>query len=243
MQLKGLRMCTRYTSLLLVFLSLWAPLLPIVNAGDAEVSRNKNLQQPELEAGNGDITRFRNLAMLELAPNNADITGYRNLGFLESQPNNADIIRYKNLPCLELGPNDADVIRYRNLLYLPMDLILSYAANITSLTVTDQNGNPTNTFLRGDMAQFKFTIKNIGNFPLSNALVSTQVQDPSSNPVFLSYSREDLAVQASKNFIIGYKMPDNGLIGSYTVKVMVFTDWPSSGGIGLDIETATFTVS
>lgn len=241
--MKGFRTRQLQNGLLLLFLILGSLLPPIVSAGDAEVSRNKNLQQAELEAGNGDVTRYRNLAMQELAPNNADITRYLNLGYLELQPNNADMIRYRNLAYLELEPNDADVIRYRNLAYMPLDEVIGYEVNITSLMVTDQNGNPRTSFLRGEIAQFNVTIKNMGNYPLVKGVVSVMVFDPTSTPVLFTYTLEDIAVQQTVQVIFGYRIQSTAYEGTYTVKVSVFTDWPSKGGIFLDIENSTFTIS
>ncbi len=226
-----------------VFLLLLSMVVPAVFGGDAEVSRRKNLQCVESQYGNSDVTRYRNLAMQELAPNNADITRYRNLQYPELQPNNADVTRYRNLAYLELEPNDADVIRYRNLVYIALDEVIGYEANITSLMVTDQNGNPQTSFLRGEIAQFNATIKNIGNYPLVGGVVSVMVFDPTSTSVLLAYTLEDIAVQQTKQVIFGYRIPSNAQVGTYTVKISVFTNWPSKGGIFLDTESSTFTIS
>lgn len=241
--MKGFRIRQIHTSPLLLFFILGALLLPIVNAGDAEVSRNKNLQQAELEAGNGDVTRYRDLAIQELAPNNADITRYQNLQYLELQPNNADITRHENLAYLELEPNNADVIRYRNLAYMPLDEVIGYEINITSLMVTDQNGNPRTSFLRGEIARFNATIKNVGSYPLVKGVISVMVLDPTSTPVLFTYTLEDIAVQQTIQAIFGYRILTTTQPGTYMVKVSVFTDWPSQGGIFLNAEISTFTIS
>jgi hypothetical protein len=192
--------------------------------GDAEFSRTKNLQYFQLESGNVDVTRFRNLEYFELEPNNADIIRFRNLQYFELEPNNADVTRLKNLQCFELAPVG--------------DLVI----NIGPIAITDQDGNPKTTFNRGDIVQFEFVVENTGTLALARGLVSTMILDPSNTPVFLSYTFEDLASGTSKKFIIGYGLPLDSPNGTYTVKVMVFTDWPSKGGIGLDIETSTFNV-
>ncbi len=214
--------------------------------GDAEFSRTRNLQYFELEPNNADITRYRNLQFGEGAPNPSDATRFRNLQNLELAPDHADVIRNRNLLDFRLEPNNADVTRLGNLQYFQLEpLAYEYKINITSLIITDQDGNPTSNFLRGDVVQFEFIIENIGgpeSLPLYDGLISTQVLDPSDTVVFLSYTFEDLTRGASKEFITGYRIPSTGLTGTYTVKVMVFTAFPSHGGFGLAIEESVFTV-
>jgi len=216
--------------MLIVALCIAATLMSLVTfpivaqTGNAEVTRTKNLQYFELELGNADVTRAKNLQSPELVPNSADVTRLRNLQYFELEQNDADVTRLRNLQYFEL--TDFGPVSY-----------------ITSLTITDQNGNPRNNFNRGDIAQFDFTIENIGSFNLTKALISTIVLDSSSTPIFLSYTFEDLLVGQDTRIIVGYKIPLEASIGTYTVKVMIFTDWPSKGGVGLDIEALSFFVS
>lgn len=251
----------KWLTALLIFLLSTTCFVMTAVAGDAEVSRHRNMQCPESEPNNADIIRYRNmnpdelmpnnadiiryrnLQSLELAPNDADIIKYRNLQFFELQPNNADIIRYRNLAYFELEPNNADVIRYRNLACMPMDTTLGYEINITSLMITDQNDNPRSNFLRGDVVQFKVAIKNIGNYPLVEGVISVMIFDPTNTPVLLYYTLEDMAIQQTIQVIFGYRIPSTAQLGTYAVKVSVFTDWPSQGGIFLDTESSTFTIS
>jgi len=114
---------------------------------------------------------------------------------------------------------------------------------IINLTLTDQNGNQKTTFLKGEIAQFNFTIRNIGSLDLTNGLISVMILDPLNTPIFLCYIFESISQGITKEFIIGYRVPLTAPAGTYTVKVMIFTDWPSEGGTGLDIKTSTFEVS
>ena len=222
---------------------------PLVHsqAGNAEVTRIRNLQYFELQQNNTDVTRYRNLQHSQLASNPSDVIQFRNLQYFELTPNPADVIKYRNLMYFQLGPNNADVKRFGNLQYFQLEpLAYEYKINVTSLIITDQSGNPTSNFLRGDVAQFDFVIENLGgleSLPLYNGLVSTVVLDSSNTLVFLSYTFEDFPRGASKEFIIGYRIPTDGLTGTYTIKIMVFTDWPSQGGLGLAIKESTFIVS
>lgn len=193
--------------------------------GDAEVARKKNLQNLQLEPGDVDFIRHQNLQYFELEPNHADVIRYYNLQYFQLEPNNADVIRYKNLQYFELAPVESLVI------------------NIGPITTTDQEGNPKTTFNPGDIIEVWFVVENVGNLTLKRGLISALILDPSNTPIFLSYTLEDLTSGASKKFIMGYGIPLGATVGNYTIKVMVFTDWPSKGGIGLDIETSTFVVS
>jgi len=57
--------------------------LPLVIGGDANVSRDKNLQSSPLDSNNADLSRTRNLQSIEAEPNNADLSRTRSLQPLE----------------------------------------------------------------------------------------------------------------------------------------------------------------
>jgi hypothetical protein len=114
--------------------------------------------------------------------------------------------------------------------------------NITYIATTDQNGNVKTNFTKGDIMQANFTLHNTG-VPFANGLVSIMIMDPSDSVIFLSYTFKDFSIGTKEDLIFGYRIPWEALAGTYTVKVMVFTDWPSKGGIGLDIETSAFNVT
>jgi len=239
--------------LIILYIMIWiismANVIVFVYAasGNAEVRRFRNVEVFELNPANADVIRNRNLQIPNLSPNPSDVIRFRNLQIPSLAPNNADFIRYKNLQLFELAPNNADVIRYRNLQFFQLKpLLYEYKINITSLITMDQNGNPTNNFLKGDIVQFGFTITNLGgaeNLPLENGLIAIQIQDPAQTITYLAYTYSDLRRGESKDFIFGYKIPTDAPTGTYTVKVMVFTDWPSEGGLGLDVESKMFVVS
>jgi hypothetical protein len=207
--------CSVVTLLVILFVS------PLVRAdsGNAEVSRSRNLQafemtpQPGHPPGDVDISRLRNLQVFEMTPQ-------------EPHP-----------------PGDAYVSRLRNLQVFEMAYqIHEIIANITYLATTDQNGNQTANFMKGDVVQINFTIHSTG-VPFGNALISTVILDPSSEVAFFSYTFEDFSIGTQETFILGHRIPQDALIGAYTAKVMIFTDWPSEGGVGLDAKIATFDVS
>lgn len=208
-------LCSVVALIVILFVS------PFVRAdpGNAEVSRLRNLQafemtsQPPHPPGDVDISRLRNLQVFEMTPQ-------------EPHP-----------------PGDAYVSRLRNLQVFEMAYqIHEIIANITYLATTDQNGNQTANFMKGEVIQMNFTIHSTG-VPFGDALISTVILDPSSNVVFLSYTFRDFSIGTKENVIFGYRIPQDAPAGIYTVKVMVFTDWPSEGGVGLDVKTAAFNVS
>lgn len=229
---------------LFLALALLSPLsiFPLVYAdsGNAEVSRTRNLQcfemtPPVHPLGNASVSRLRNLQAFEMTPQ-VHPTG------------DVYISRTRNLQVFEMTspvhpPGDAFVSRLRNLQCFEMAYqIHEIKINITYLATTDQNGNQMTNFTHGDIVQINFTIHNTG-VPFANALISTVILDSSDNVVFLSYTFEDFSVGTRENFIIGYKIPQEAPAGTYTLKVMVFTDWPSEGGVGLDVKIVIFNVS
>lgn len=212
---QALILCSVVTLLAILFLS------PLVGAdpGNAEVSRLRNLQAFEMTPapghppGDAYISRTRNLQAFEMTPQEPH------------PPGDVYVSRLRNLQCFEMAYQIHEII-----------------ANITYLATTNQNGNPTTSFMKGDVIQINFTIQNTG-VPFANAPISIVIKDPSDSAVFLSYTFEGFSVGSNKNLIFGYRIPSEALAGTYTVKVMVFTDWPSEGGVGLDVKTATFDVS
>jgi len=70
--------------------------------GDADVTRDRNIQPSQSEPGDADATRFKNLEAPLEGPNNADVVGKRNLQTPLSGPNDADVIRLGNLNGFEV---------------------------------------------------------------------------------------------------------------------------------------------
>ena len=215
------------------------PLAP----GDVDVTRTRNLQLPPLAPGNIDITRIRNLQIPILAPGSIDITSTRNLQCPELAPGYTDITRTGNLQCSELEPGHSDVSRTGNIQYFELeDLPPILTANITDLLITDQNGTQKTDFVRGDIVEFHIMVLNTGTIHITDALIIITVLDSTNMTVFISYTYEDLFCDITVEIIFGYRISGDAAFGEYTVKAMVFTDWPSEGGICLDMKTAVFTV-
>ena len=57
------------------------------------------------------------------------------------------------------------------------------------------------------------------------------------------YTFDSIMANSTGKFIFGFRVPYESSTGTYIAKVMIFTDWPSNGGIGLDVEILTFNIS
>jgi hypothetical protein len=215
-------------------------------AGNAEVSRTRNLQFFETVVNEVHVTRTRNLQFFEMEPiGDVHVTRTKNLQFFETVVNEVHVTRTLNLQFIEMGIiGDVHVTRTKNLQFFEMTSpVYEYDINITNLVITDQYGQTKSNFTRGEMAQFNFTIMNSGNIGLKDGLVSVMILNPLNEPEFLFYTYETVYPGGSKQIVIGYRVPTDAYLGNYIVKVMVFTDWPSKGGVGLDIKMSSFIVS
>jgi len=224
--------CRRHCGSSLV--SLLAALCIIVylaggSPGDAKFWRTRNYVPFELlRTMNSDFFKTRNYEAFEL-----------------KRTMNMDVTKLRNYEAFEIRRTmNADVTKLRNYLAFQMrePSELGLAVNIGPILTTDQNGNIVSTFMPGDIVQFEFAVENIGNSTLTNGLISTQLLDPSETPIFLNYFFETLSPGSHRNYVVGYSIPLEGPTGTYTVRVMSLTNWPSQGGTGLDIETTTFEV-
>jgi len=237
-----IRFAVTATIFILFFLT-FQSIIVFCSPGNAEVSRIKNLQyfemtQPVHPPGNAYVSRTKNLQYFELVPP-------------IHPPGNAFVTRTKNLQYFEMVPSihppgNALVTRTKNLQYFEMTpLLYQYKINITRLVTTDQDGNPCNSFLPGDLVQFDIAIENVGapeSMSLTNGLLAITVLNPKQNVAFLSYTYINLPKGASLKFVFGYGIPISAYAGMYTVKVMVLSDWPSRGGIGITSKSSTFNV-
>ncbi len=228
--------------ILLLSINVFALMVPSARGdpGNAEVSRTRNLQVFEMTPqvhppGNASVSRLRNMQVFEMTPQ-------------VHPPGNASVSRLRNMQVFEMTPQvhpggDAYISRLRNLQVFEMAYqIHEIKISVTHIATTDQNGNVMSNFTKGDTIQVNFTLHNTG-VPFAGALISIVIQDPSDNVVLLGYTFRDFSVGTKANLIFGYKIPSDALAGTYTVKVMVFTDWPSEGGVGLDAKTVSFNLS
>ena len=114
---------------------------------------------------------------------------------------------------------------------------------ISNVTITDQNGNPKSNFGRGEVVQFDISITNLGSSEVESFLTAVMVLDPSGTPQFICYALDGIGAGGTRRSVFGFRIPSECPAGTYTARVMIFTGWPSEGGIGLDVQTITFNVS
>lgn len=224
-------------------------LTAVKSQDDAEFWRRRNYQAFELERTMDiDVTKTRNYQAHELHRTmGIDLSKTRNYQSFELiRTMNVDVSRLRNYLAFDLSRTmNVDVTRSRNYQAFTMlnPFELGPAADVRSMRVTDQNGNTKDTFSRGNTVQFEFIVENTGNTTLVNGLISVQILDPTETPIFLNYFYETLTPGTHRSYVVGYRIPDYGSTGTHTAKVMLFTNWPSQGGSGLDSETSSFNVT
>jgi len=113
---------------------------------------------------------------------------------------------------------------------------------ISDVTLSDQSGNIRMNYTRGEVIQLNFTVTNMGDINVESFLIAVMVLDPSNTSQLICYTFDSMANSTGK-FIFGFRVPYESSTGTYIAKVMIFTDWPSNGGIGLDVEILTFNIS
>jgi subtilisin family serine protease/PKD repeat protein len=118
----------------------------------------------------------------------------------------------------------------------------SISVRVRDLVTTDEDLNAKTIFAKGQIVQFNFIVENTGNIDLKRGLISVVVLNSRNATVFLSYTFEDVDSGNMGEFAVGYLLPSDLASGNYTVKIIVWTDWPSHHGAGLAINSTTFEV-
>lgn len=118
----------------------------------------------------------------------------------------------------------------------------SISVRVRDLVTTDEDLNAKTIFAKGQIVQFNFIVENTGNIDLKRGLISVVVLNSRNATVFLSYTFEDVDGGNMGEFAVGYLLPSDLASGNYTVKIIVWTDWPSHHGAGLAINSTTFEV-
>ena len=196
--------------------------------GDAGFWRNRNFYPAELaRTMNSDLIRLRNYESFEL-----------------KNTMNADVIKLRNYEAFELKRTmNADVIKLRNFQAFEMAQPINETEISISSIETAFQGVPQSVFVRGDIVEIYFNVTNTGDPSLYDGLISVEIFSPSGEVIFLTYLFDDVLHGMTEEYLVGYRVPYFSDIGTYLVKAMVLTDWPSEGGIGLAIEEGTFDVS
>ena len=114
---------------------------------------------------------------------------------------------------------------------LPLNIVTAYSADAT--------GNPKNKFHRGELVLLNVTIEMAYAYYYdtdyylftspTKFLLLIQVMY-GNTPVFLGFVVEEVSPDGTESTGIGYRIPDDAPLGTYTVKVMVWSDWLDKGG-------------
>lgn len=217
-----------YASSLFLLLAAFSMLVCLALGGDAGFWRTRNFLPAELSRTmDADLIKLRNFQSFEL-----------------TRTMDADVIKLRNYEAFELKRTmNADVIKLRNFQAFEMTLTINeYGISVSNIETTYQ-GTPQTVFIRGDIVEIHFNVTNTGDPSLYDGLVSVEILDPSEEVVLLNYFLDDIFHGMTEEYVVGYRIPYLSQIGTYQVKAMVLTDWPSAGGLGLAVQEGTYDVS
>lgn len=215
----------------------------MLQGGNADVSSNANLHLGREAGGNADISSLSNLIIAQLGSGNADVSATYNLVSCLLANGNADLSISSNLINLLLSSGSADVSTKANLIIMLLEQPLLPQITITQLLTTDISGNTKTSFKSGEMLEVGFALTNTGAIDFPNGLISVMIQNPVGTVIFLAYTFDGISVGASNEFVFGLSLPEAAILGQYTAKALVFTNWPYEGGEGLANGTTTFIVT
>lgn len=104
-----------------------------------------------------------------------------------------------------------------------------YPLAITDAWTADPEGNPKFTFALGDPVKIFAeitTTEYMGKRDLSFIAV-IMVIDPQETPIFISLFQGIISPGEVITISTGFKIPEDALTGNYTVRIMIWSDWPS----------------
>jgi hypothetical protein len=116
---------------------------------------------------------------------------------------------------------------------------------IIGVTPCDSVGNPQNTFVRGQHAHVKVTIKNKDELYSHDVLVTVSTYDNDSTPILpeVSMLQGAIAPNGTMQFKPDIYVDSWVSTGSATFHANVYTDWPENGGYPYTTEkSATFNI-
>lgn len=212
----------------------------MLQGGNADVSSNANLHLGSEAGGNADVSNLNNLILAQLGLGNADVSTTYNLVSCQLASGNADLSINSNLINLLLSSGNADVSTKANLIITLLEQPLLPQVTITQLLTTDTLGNAKTSFISGEMLEVRFTLTNTGPIDFPSGLISVMIQNPVETVIFLAYTYEGISIGASEEFVFGLSLPQEAMLGQYTAKALVFTNWPYEGGEGLANGTTAF---
>ena len=119
---------------------------------------------------------------------------------------------------------------------------VSYEIDFVEVIPCDQTGNPKDIFQIGTMAYFKVIVNNTSPEP-ADVLITVNVYNANGATIGVA-SFPGTIPQGESTFILDLPIPTSAHLGSATIYVSVFTDWPHLGGIPYCPErSATFEIA
>lgn len=118
---------------------------------------------------------------------------------------------------------------------------------IQNVFTADQNGNPKDTFQRGQIVLVNVTIDmalmyyyyyyyyyyTLYYFKAPTRFLVLLQFIHNLEPVYLGFVVAELSPGEVKSYGVGFRIPDNAPLGEYTVKAMVWSNWLDKGGVTL----------
>ena len=124
-----------------------------------------------------------------------------------------------------------------------------YTLQVTSVVLRDESGNVITSISRGKFVFAEVTITNTQTYYYTYAsqpflLVARLSYGSPPTLEGLGAFKGSLAGGQSMTAAPGFQVPKDGPTGTYTVTILVFSDWPSAGGYPIATPvTATITVT
>ena len=130
-----------------------------------------------------------------------------------------------------------------------------YPLSVTSLTTLDTNNVTTSTYNAEETVRINITVEmalSYVNIPYSNYIdfttdttyrVIITIMDPNNKPVFFYNAQNTTSPQESQTYLRDYALPSNTAVGTYTIRVLLWSDWlPTGNALSPTVEEITFDV-
>jgi len=122
-----------------------------------------------------------------------------------------------------------------------------YVLQVTKVVLRDESGNVITSVSRGKFVFAEVTITNTQTYTYASQpflLIARLTYGSPPTLEGLGAFKGSLAGGQSMTAAPGFQIPANGPTGTYTVTILVFSDWPSAGGYPIAaVVTTTITVT
>ena len=130
---------------------------------------------------------------------------------------------------------------------LPNAFANSYVLQVTRVVLRDESGNVITSVSRGKFVFAEVTVQNTQTYAYASQpflLIARLTYGSPPTLEGLGAFKGSLAGGQSMTAAPGFQIPKDGPTGTYTVAILVFSDWPSAGGYPIAaVVTTTITVT